>query len=83
MAPPALRYAVQGFAPLRIKSVVFSPQKGILASVGEDDSIVFWEVDFEGWSSRACRIANRNLTPKEWSIYFGNRAYRKTCPNLQ
>jgi WD40 repeat protein len=65
-----------------IKSVVFRPQKGVLASVGEDDSIVFWEVDFEGWSSRACRIANRNLTPKEWDTYFGDRPYRKTCPDF-
>jgi WD40 repeat protein len=65
-----------------IKSVVFSPQGGVLASVGEADSIVFWEVDFEDWSSVACRIANRNLTAKEWNTYFGNRAYRKTCPNL-
>ena len=65
-----------------VKSVVFSPQKGVMASVGEDDSIVFWQVDFEGWSSRACRIANRNLTPNEWGTYFGNRPYRKTCPNL-
>ena len=26
-----------------IKNVVFSPQRGVLASVGEDDSIIFWE----------------------------------------
>jgi WD40 repeat protein len=65
-----------------IKNVAFSRQKGLLASVGEDDSIVFWEGDFEGWSQRACRIANRNLTPKEWGTYFGNRPYGKTCPDL-
>ena len=65
-----------------IKSVVSNPHRGVLASIGGDDSIVFWEVDFEDWSSRACRIANRNLTPKEWNTYFGNRSYRKTCPNL-
>lgn len=65
-----------------IKNVVFSPQKGVMASVSEDDSIVFWQVDFEEWSSRACGLANRNLTPKEWGTYFGNRPYRKTCPNL-
>jgi WD40 repeat protein len=65
-----------------IKSIAFSPQKGLLASVGKDDSIVFWDVDFESWSSHACRIANRNLTPKEWATYFGNRPYRKTCPEL-
>lgn len=65
-----------------INSVEFSPRKGVLASVGEDDSIVVWDIDFESWSSRACRIANRNLTPKEWDTYLGNRPYRKTCPNL-
>jgi len=65
-----------------VKSVAFSPPKGVLASVGEDNSIVFWEVDFEVWSSRACRIANRNLTPKEWDTYFRNSPYRKTCPDL-
>jgi WD40 repeat protein len=65
-----------------INSVAFSPRQELLASVGEDDSIVFWDVDFEGWSSRACRIANRNLTPKEWGTYFGNHPYKKTCPNL-
>ena len=64
-----------------IENVVFSPQHEVLASVGEDDSIVFWDVGFEGWFSRACRIANRNLTPKEWGTYFGNRPYRKTCPD--
>jgi WD40 repeat protein len=65
-----------------IKSVVFSPQKGALASVGEDDSIIFWDADFADWSIRACRIANRNLTPKEWNTYFGTSPYRKTCPEL-
>ena len=65
-----------------IKNVVFSPQKGVLASVGEDDSIIFWDADFEDWSSRACRIANRNLTPNEWNTYLGTSPYRKTCPGL-
>jgi WD40 repeat protein len=65
-----------------IKSVVFSPRNDVLASVGEDDSIVFWEGGFEGWSGRACRIANRNLTLQEWATYFGKLPYRKTCPDL-
>lgn len=65
-----------------IKSVAFSPQGGLLASVGEADLIAFWDVDFDGWASRACRIANRNLTLQEWSTYLRNRPFRKTCPNL-
>ena len=66
-----------------LKSVVFSPSNGTLASVGKGDSIVFWDMDFESWGSRACRLANRNLTPTEWNTYFGSSPYRKTCPNLE
>ena len=65
-----------------INSVVFDPRNGTLASVGKDDSIIFWDVDFGGWSRRACRIANRNLTPTEWKTYLGTSPYRKTCPDL-
>jgi WD40 repeat protein len=64
-----------------VQGVVFSPREGILASVGEDNSIIFWDADVDGWTSEACRIANRNLTPQEWSTYIGSRAYRKTCPD--
>jgi WD40 repeat protein len=65
-----------------IRNVAFSPQRGLLVSVGEADSIAFWEVDFDRWYRRACRLANRNLTPEEWSTYLGNRPYQNTCPNL-
>jgi WD40 repeat protein len=64
-----------------VQGVVFSQREGILASVGEDNSIVFWDADVDGWITEACRIANRNLTPQEWSTYFGSRSYRKTCPD--
>ena len=31
--------------------------------------------------SAACRAANRNLTPDEWSRYFGSdKSYHRTCP---
>ena len=65
-----------------VKGVVFSPSNRVLASVGEDNSIIFWKADFDSWIGQACRIANRNLTPQEWGTYIGNRPYRKTCPNL-
>ena len=66
-----------------VNRIAFDPQKGTLASVGEDDSIILWEIDFEGWVNRACRIANRNLTSKEWNTYIGSRPYKKTCPDIQ
>jgi WD40 repeat protein len=65
-----------------INSIALEPRTGILASVGADDSLVFWNVDFDEWIRRACRIANRNLTPKEWNTYLGAGPYRKSCPDF-
>jgi WD40 repeat protein len=70
---------ILGTQPEAVNSIAFEPAKGLLASVGGDDSVVLWDVDFQDWSSRACRIANRNLTPKEWNTYFGTSRYRETC----
>lgn len=71
-----------GVAPEEVNSIALERRKGILASVGEKDSIVLWSLDFNDWVNEACRIANRNLTPKEWSTFFGTRSYQKTCPTL-
>ena len=70
-----------GVPPDAVKSITFEPRNDILASVGEDNSIVLWNVNFDDWIGQACRIANRNLTPKEWNTFFGTQSYRKTCPN--
>ena len=72
-----------GISEDAINSIAFEPRKGILASVGEDNSIVLWSVDFDDWITQACRIANRNLTPKEWNTFFGSRSYRKTCTSFE
>jgi WD40 repeat protein len=69
-----------GSPPVEVKSIAFGPQRGLLASVDETDSIVLWNVDFDHWIFQACRIANRNLTPKEWTTFFGTKTYRDTCP---
>ena len=65
-----------------VNSISFEPRKEILASVGADDSIILWNLDFNDWIGQACRIANRNLTRKEWNTYFGTSSYRKTCPSF-
>jgi WD40 repeat protein len=70
---------ILGVQPEAVNSITFAPGKGMLASVGKDDSVVLWDVDLQDWISRACRIANRDLAPKEWSAYFGTSLYRKTC----
>ncbi|MGA7110229.1 MAG: TIR domain-containing protein [Terracidiphilus sp.] len=71
-----------GAPPEAINSITYEPRKDILASVGEDNSIVLWNVNFDDWTSQACRIANRNLTQKEWNTFFGTKSYQKTCPHL-
>ena len=70
---------ILGVQPEAVNSITFGPGKGMLASVGQADSIVLWDVDLQDWISRACRIANRDLAPKEWSAYLGTGLYRKTC----
>jgi WD40 repeat protein len=66
-------------APEAVNSIAVQPGSGTLASVGEKDSVVLWDLDAGHWTTRACAIANRDLTVKEWSIYLGSRPYRKTC----
>jgi WD40 repeat protein len=66
----------------RTSCVVFSPDGTLLASGSQDGAIVLWDVDVESWQRRACAIANRNLTLREWRQFMGDETYRKTCPNL-
>jgi hypothetical protein len=76
-------------APLRghwpgwaVDSVSFRPDGKQLASAGDDQAIVLWNLDPTAWRSRACQVANRNLTSEEWRLYFGEAPFRKICPDL-
>jgi len=71
-----------GFQQKAIHSIAMEPSRQILASVDEDDNIVFWNVSIEDWVKRACRIANRNLTAHEWNTYVGAGPARKTCAGI-
>jgi hypothetical protein len=46
------------------------------------DEIISWDISYDTWKTRACNIANRNLSPTEWIQHFGDEPYRKTCQNL-
>jgi WD40 repeat protein len=64
-------------------SLAYNPDGRILASGGDNGRIIFWDVSLESWKTRACRIANRNLSLTEWERFIGRDIpYRRTCPDL-
>jgi WD40 repeat protein len=53
--------------------------EGAPAVQSSPDKVTYRDVNISPWLDRACHIANRNLTPKEWHQYFSDEPYRKTC----
>lgn len=62
------------------KGLAVSPDGRRLISVSYDGTVIVWNVDWDSWRERACQLANRNLTPEEWTQFFGSEPYRETCP---
>ena len=66
---------------------VFSSEGNFLASSyrlsHENNKTTVWNLDIEFWIDQICRTVNRNLTEKEWNLYFAGQPYRETCSMSQ
>ncbi|HVT19548.1 MAG TPA: hypothetical protein VHQ90_25625 [Thermoanaerobaculia bacterium] len=61
----------------------FSPDGRKLVVGDRSGMLTFLDVSLEAWKARACRLANRNLTPEEWSRYLPDEPRYPTCPPHQ
>jgi WD40 repeat protein len=53
-----------------------------LASGSWDGKVQIWDARLDEWYRRACEIANRQLTPAEWTAHAGSEVpYRAACPS--
>jgi WD40 repeat protein/tRNA A-37 threonylcarbamoyl transferase component Bud32 len=55
-----------------------SDGRRLLMTNGDGKGAV-WDIDPESWAQRACTLANRTLTEKEWEKFLPGRPYQPAC----
>jgi WD40 repeat protein/DNA-binding SARP family transcriptional activator len=63
----------------RRADIDLSPDGRELLMTAADGRGALWDVDPESWAQRACRLANRTLTPAEWEEFLPGRPYDPAC----
>jgi WD40 repeat protein len=53
---------------------------GLVVALAVETGIVLWDGEVDSWFERACELANRDLSRREWDQYVGaDVPYRQTC----
>jgi WD40 repeat protein len=66
----------------RISSIAFRSDGKVLASGSADRTVNLWDMDAQA-ANQFCRIANTNLSLKDWNIYIGkDRKYCRICAGI-
>jgi WD40 repeat protein len=60
-------------------SLDISPDGRRLLTTHGDGKATIWNIDPESWSTRACALANRQLTREEWAEFLPSRRYEPAC----
>jgi WD40 repeat protein len=63
----------------RRADIDLSPDGRELLMTAADGRGALWDVDPVSWAQRACRLANRTLTPQEWEEFLPGRQYEPAC----
>jgi WD40 repeat protein/tRNA A-37 threonylcarbamoyl transferase component Bud32 len=63
----------------RRADIDLSPDGRELLMTAADGRGAIWDVDPESWAQRACKLANRTLTPEEWEEFLPGRPYKPAC----
>jgi WD40 repeat protein len=64
-----------------VSGMAFTPDGRTLVSAGRDATIRFWNLaqptDLE---ARVCDLAQRPITPQEWTFHLPGKPYEAVCP---
>jgi WD40 repeat protein len=71
--------SIQGSYTPGSNGFAFGLTEKILVTYGLNRPLLLWDLDPISWIQKTCQRAGRNFTKTEWSRYFPDREYRKTC----
>ena len=64
-------------------SITYRPDSSSVVIATNDGSTWTADTRVDRWDERACAVAGRNLSKREWSRFFPNAPYEATCPQWE